>query len=96
MGNSQAQPSDEYAEDAYQYSKSRAYQHEVKVEIEGVDKGGNFIGHVITEDGTNLSVGLVEAGFAAVHKTAYNSPHFAALSGAETRAKDKKLNVSFN
>jgi staphylococcal nuclease domain-containing protein 1 len=92
MGNNPAQASDEYAEDAYQFSKSRAFQHEVKVEIDGVDKSGNFIEHIITEDGTNLSVGLVEAGFASVFKSAYNSPYYSALSGAETRAKEKKLN----
>lgn len=92
QGNQPAQASDEYAEDAYQYSKSRAYQHNVKVEVENVDKNGNFIGHVFTEDGTNLSVGLVEAGFAGVHRTAYNSAYYTQLNSAELRAKDKKLN----
>lgn len=92
MNNNPAQASDEYAEDAFQYSKSRLFQHEVKVEIEGVDKVGNFIGYIFTEDHTNIAVGLVEAGFAGVHKTAYNSSFYAALTSAETRAKDKKLN----
>jgi len=91
-GSTPAQNNDEFSEEALQFSKSRAFQHEVKVEIEGIDKAGNFIGQVFTEDGTNLSVGLVEAGFAAVHKTAYNSPYFSALSAAENKAKEKKLN----
>ncbi len=92
MGNTPAQPSDEYAEEAFLYSKSHCLQHEVKIEIEGIDKGGNFIGQMITDDGVNLSVGLVEAGFASVYKTA-NSAYFNLLSAAEQRAKDKKLNV---
>lgn len=91
-GNNPAQPSDEFGEEAFQFSKSRTLQHEVKVEVEGIDKGGNFIGHIFTEDGMNLSVGLIEAGYAAVHKTAYNSPYFTVLSTAEQKAKDKKLN----
>jgi staphylococcal nuclease domain-containing protein 1 len=76
------------------YSKSHCLQHEVKIEIEGIDKGGNFIGQLITDDGVNLSVGLVEAGFAAVYKAA-NGSYLNLLSAAEQRAKDKKLNVNF-
>lgn len=87
-----AQNNEEYSEEALQFSKSRTYQHEVKVEIEGIDKAGNFIGQIFSEDGTNLSVGLVEAGFAAVHKTAYNSSYYSVLNAAENKAKEKKLN----
>lgn len=90
-GTTPAQPSDEYAEEAFLYSKSHCLQHEVKIEIEGIDKGGNFIGQLITDDGVNLSVGLVEAGFASVYKAA-NGSYLNLLSAAEQRAKDKKLN----
>ena len=92
-GNNPVQAADEYSEEAYMFSKGRCFQHEVKCEIEGVDKGGNFIGQIFTEDNAILSVGLVEAGYAAVHKTAASSPYFAALSAAELKAKEKKLNV---
>lgn len=91
MGNNPAQTSDEYAEEAFMFSKSHCLQHEVKIEIEGIDKGGNFIGQLVTDDGVNLSVGLVEAGYASVYKTA-NSAYFSLLNAAEQRAKDKKLN----
>jgi len=86
-----AQANDEFAEEAFQFTKSKTFQHEVKVEIDGMDKGGNFIGNVFTEDGTSVSVGLVELGYAAVHKTAFNSPYYSVLSAAETRAKTAKL-----
>jgi len=92
VGNQPTQASEEFSEEAYALSKGRCFQHEVKVEIEGVDKGGNFIGQIITEDNTILSVALVEAGYASVHKTAASSPYFAVLNAAEQRAKDKKLN----
>ena len=88
-----AQKSDDYSEEAFLFSKSHCLQHEVKVEIEGIDKGGNFIGQLITDDGLNLSVGLVEAGFAAVYK-ASSTGFFNLLSAAEQKAKEKKLNVS--
>ncbi len=92
MGGSAATPSDEYAEDAFLFSKSHCLQHEVKIEIEGIDKGGNFIGQLFTDDGINLSVGLVEAGFASVYKSAQSSPYFTLLNNAELRAKEKRLN----
>lgn len=92
QNNLPAQSSDEYAEDAFMLAKSKTFQHDVKVEIENIDKNKNFIGQIFAEDGTNLSVALVEAGFAAVHRTAFNSPYYSQLSAAETRAKEKKLN----
>lgn len=94
QGNAPAQKDDEFAEEAYQYTRSKTLQHEIKIEIEGVDKGGSFIGHVFTEDGTNIAVALVESGYAAVHKTAYNSPYYTVLNTAETRAKERNQNVS--
>jgi len=92
MGGSAAQASEEYADEAYMFSKSHCLHHEVKIEIESIDKGGNFIGQLFTDDGINLSVGLVEAGFASVYKSAQGSPYYALLSGAELRAKEKRLN----
>jgi len=62
------------------------------VEIEAMDKGGNFIGWLYV-DGMNLSVALVEEGLAKVHFTAERSSHFKALQHGETKAKDSKLNV---
>ena len=90
--NKPAQPSDEYADEAFLFSKSHCLQREVKVEIEAVDKGGNFIGQLFTDENMNLSVGLVEAGFAAVYKSAGGSSYASLLNSAEQRAKDKKLN----
>lgn len=84
--------SDEFGDEAYALSKERCLQHEVKVEIENVDKYGNFIGWLFTEDNTNLSVALVEAGYAAVFRGAERSPYYNSLVNAETRAKEKKLN----
>lgn len=92
IGGNPAQSADEFGEEAYLYSKSHCLLHEVRIEIESIDKGGNFIGQLFTEDNLNLSVGLVESGFAAVYKSAGASAYFPQLSSAEQRAKEKKLN----
>ena len=66
---------------------------QVEVEVEAIDKGGNFIGWLYV-DNTNLSVALVEAGLSKVHFTAERSSHYKTLLTAETRAKADKLKVS--
>lgn len=65
----------------------------VQVEVESMDKGGNFIGWLYV-DGVNLSVALVEEGLAKVHFTAERSVHYKTLQQVEAKAKEKKLNVS--
>lgn len=87
-----ATSADEFGEEAFQFIKDKVMQHDVKIEIETVDRGGNFLGWMITEDGTNLAVSLVEQGFAAVYKTAERSSYYNLLVKAEQAAKDKKLN----
>ena len=69
------------------------WYHQVEVEVEAMDKGGNFIGWLYV-DGVNLSVALVEEGLAKVHFTAERSSNFKALQHAEAKAKESKLNVS--
>ena len=65
---------------------------QVEVEVEAIDKGGNFIGWLYV-DNTNLSVALVEAGLAKVHFTAERSSHYKSLLAAQERAKAAKLKV---
>lgn len=92
-GANAATPNEEFAEEAYAFSKSHCLQREVKVSVEAVDKAGNFIGQLYTDEGVNVSVALVEAGIAAVYKNAgANSAIVAQLSAAEQRAKEKKIN----
>jgi staphylococcal nuclease domain-containing protein 1 len=92
----QGQASDEFGDEAYDYTKSLVMQRDVRVEIDSMDKKGNFIGQcVAVDDGnnTNLSVGLVEQGFAAVYRSrdGGNSTFVSSLNAAEERAKEKKL-----
>uniref|UniRef100_A0A8C8APJ4 100 kDa coactivator n=1 Tax=Otus sunia TaxID=257818 RepID=A0A8C8APJ4_9STRI len=64
----------------------------VEVEVESMDKAGNFIGWLHIE-GLNLSVALVEHALSKVHFTAERSPYYKALLGAEEAAKQRKEKV---
>ena len=63
------------------------------MEVEAIDKGGNFIGWLYV-DGVNLSLALVEEGLAKVHFTAERSVHYSKMVAAEDNAKTKKLKVN--
>ena len=64
----------------------------MEVQVESIDKGGNFIGWMFI-DNVNLSLALVENGLSKVHFTAERSSYFKELEMAESRAKAKKIGV---
>ncbi|CAN8210410.1 unnamed protein product [Coccothraustes coccothraustes] len=64
----------------------------VEVEVESMDKAGNFIGWLHIE-GVNLSVALVEQALSRVHFTAERSPYCKALLAAQDAAKQRKEKV---
>jgi len=78
--------------EAFQFSKEHALQHEVEVAVENIDKGGNFIGWVFA-DNVNISIALVEQGLSKVHFSAERTAYYKELTMAEERAKSKKLGV---
>ncbi|XP_062586352.1 staphylococcal nuclease domain-containing protein 1-like [Saccostrea cucullata] len=88
----QMSPSDPYGDEALQFTKEMCLQREVDVQVESMDKGGNFIGWLFV-DNTNLSVALVEEGLAKVHFTAERSNYYKQLKIAEENAKRNKRNL---
>jgi len=78
--------------EAFAFSKDSALQREVEIQVESIDKGGNFIGWMFI-DNMNVSLALVENGLSKVHFTAERSEYFNQLSAAEERAKSKKIGV---
>ncbi|XP_038049256.1 staphylococcal nuclease domain-containing protein 1-like [Patiria miniata] len=84
--------SEPYSEEALQYTKELVLQREVEVEVESIDKAGNFIGWLFVE-GVNLSVALVEQGLSKMHFTAERSSYARAIQAAEEKAKEAKLKV---
>ncbi|XP_041351228.1 staphylococcal nuclease domain-containing protein 1-like [Gigantopelta aegis] len=85
-------PAEPYGEEAHLLTKELCLQREVAVEVEAIDKGGNFIGWLFV-DNTNLSHSLVEAGLAKVHFTAERSSHYKTLLAAQEKAKEQKLQI---
>lgn len=65
---------------------------QVDLKVETMDKRGGMIGWMFVNN-MNLSVELVEQGFARVHETAERSQYARQLKQAEERAKGLKLRV---
>ncbi|XP_066118322.1 staphylococcal nuclease domain-containing protein 1 [Saccopteryx bilineata] len=86
------QEGEPFSEEATLFTKELVLQREVEVEVESMDKAGNFIGwlHI---DSANLSVLLVEHALSKVHFTAERSSYYKSLLSAEETAKQKKEKV---
>ncbi|XP_006146927.1 staphylococcal nuclease domain-containing protein 1 [Tupaia chinensis] len=86
------QEGEPFSEEAMLFTKELVLQREVEVEVESMDKAGNFIGW-LHMDGANLSVLLVEHALSKVHFTAERSSYYKSLLSAEETAKQKKEKV---
>ena len=81
---------DKLYEKALQYVRSRILQHTVRVEVEALDKGDNFLGSLFTGK-INLGVELLREGLASlVDFSARKSPYSSELFAAEAEAKAGK------
>ncbi|KAL1456475.1 hypothetical protein WDU94_001206 [Cyamophila willieti] len=83
-------PSEEFGEEALDHVKKMVLQRTVELKVETMDKRGGMIGWMFV-NGVNLSVELVDQGFARVHETAERSIYARQLKQAEERAKGLKL-----
>lgn len=84
--------SEPFGDAATIFTKENALQRDVEVQVESMDKGGNFIGWLFT-DNMNLSVSLVEEGLSKVHFTAEKTNYYQTLLTAEANAKKRKANI---
>merc|ERR1739844_808332 len=75
--------------------KEMLLQREVEIEVENIDKAGNFIGYLFVEN-SNLSLHLVQEGFASMHFTADRSPYANQIKNAEDNAKNAKKRIWTN
>ena len=90
--NAEGQPEPMY-EKALQFVRSRVLQHTVRVEVEALDKGDNFLGSLFLGK-LNLGVELLKEGLASlVEFSARKSPYSAELFAAEADAKAQKRGV---
>lgn len=75
-----------------QFTKERCLQREVSIQVDTHDKAGNFIGWLWV-DNVNMSVALVNEGFASVHFTGEKSQYANSLKSAEESAKSQRLRI---
>uniref|UniRef100_A0A672QRX3 Staphylococcal nuclease domain-containing protein n=1 Tax=Sinocyclocheilus grahami TaxID=75366 RepID=A0A672QRX3_SINGR len=87
------QVAEPYSDEATIFTKELVLQREVEVEVESMDKAGNFIGWLHIE-GVNLSVALVDNALSKVHFTAERSSYYKTLLSAEETARQSKEKVS--
>jgi len=86
---------DAFGDEALLAVKEMIMQREVEIEVESMDKAGNFIGYMWV-DGTNLSVHLVSEGFASMHFTADKAQYGNMIKNAEDSAKSAKRRMWTN
>uniref|UniRef100_A0A671Z472 Staphylococcal nuclease domain-containing protein 1 n=1 Tax=Sparus aurata TaxID=8175 RepID=A0A671Z472_SPAAU len=89
------QVAEPFSDEAMLFTKELVLQREVEVEVESMDKAGNFIGWLHIE-GLNLSVALVENALSKVHFTAERSAYYKTLVSAEEGCRQRKEKVWAN
>lgn len=77
---------DTYGDECAAHVKEMLLQREVEIEVENMDKAGNFIGYLFV-DNTNLSIHLVQEGYASMHFTADRGNYANQIKNAEDNAK---------
>jgi staphylococcal nuclease domain-containing protein 1 len=89
-----------FGEDAWRLTRALCLQQDVTLEVEGLDKGDNFLGSLLVASPSggakplNLAVELLAAGLAQVVPfSADKSPYREELLRAEARAKDARIGV---
>lgn len=83
-------PSEEFGEEALDHVKKLVLQRNVELKVESMDKRGGIIGWMFLNN-VNISVELVEQGFAELHETAERSIYYRALKQAQDKAKELRL-----
>lgn len=79
---------------ALDFLRGELTQHTVKIEVEGMDKGDNFIGSIYTPDRKHASVLLLQKGLAQVMPfSASLSMHEEDLLSAQAVAKEEKIGL---
>jgi len=86
---------DAHGDECLLHVKEQVMQREVEIEVESMDKAGNFIGYLFI-DGANLSVQLVQEGFASMHFTAEKAQYGNMIKNAEDSAKSAKKRMWAN
>lgn len=66
------------------------------IEVEGMDRGGSFIGRLTTVDRQSAALLLIKAGLAKVHASASTAPDYQQLLEAQEECKRSRIGVWTN
>jgi staphylococcal nuclease domain-containing protein 1 len=91
-GDKTAQP---FGNEAVAFTKRIATQRDARVEFEGVDRGGTFLGQLLLDGGsTNIAVELLKQGLGWMdERSASRSPYYAQMEAANEAAKAARIGV---
>ncbi|KAI9288325.1 hypothetical protein BC943DRAFT_316272 [Umbelopsis sp. AD052] len=93
VARSAGEKSEPFAEEGANFVSNKVLQRDVDIEVENVDKTGGFIGSLFV-NGENLSVSLLQAGYAYIHEYSANESNYAnQLFSGERIAKAGKKGV---
>ncbi|KAG2180234.1 hypothetical protein INT43_004023 [Umbelopsis isabellina] len=93
VARSAGEKSEPFAEEGARYVSNKVLQRDIEIEVENVDKTGGFVGSLFV-NGENLSVSLLQAGYAYIHEYSANESNYAnQLFSAERIAKGNKKGV---
>ena len=90
-----------FCHEAAAFTRRMLMQREVQIDVDGVDKMGNFVGYLFfaQEEGgslCNISEMLLEQGLATLHTSAERTKHYKLMELAEERARHSKRNMWVN
>lgn len=91
----EVQQGEPFGDECLIHVKEMTMQREVELEVESMDKAGNFIGYLWVNS-VNLSIHLVTEGFATMHFTADRSAYGGQIKTAEDSAKGQKKRIFAN
>ncbi|KAM9953356.1 hypothetical protein ACTFIR_008422 [Dictyostelium discoideum] len=83
---------EELSNQALGFSREHLHQHDVHIQIEDIDKGGNFIGTLMVGN-KNFALSLVEMGFASIYDPMNRLNDYQRFEDAENKAKSSRLNL---
>eukprot|EP01113_Clastostelium_recurvatum_P025617 TRINITY_DN3083_c0_g1_i3.p1 TRINITY_DN3083_c0_g1~~TRINITY_DN3083_c0_g1_i3.p1 ORF type:complete len:975 (+),score=300.57 TRINITY_DN3083_c0_g1_i3:47-2926(+) len=83
---------DALSNQALQYARQRLHQRDVMVQIDNIDKGGNFLGNLFFEK-RDFGVSLAGEGFASITQNAGALSNYRDYVDAEEKAKTNKRGI---
>lgn len=95
IGNQPAIEGEPFGEEAFKFTKEHCLQRDVSIQVTGCSTTGKTASLIgwLWVDNLNLSVALVNLGYASVHRTGEKSQFATQLKEAEEQARKQRLGI---